>query len=115
MFAKGNSAALLSWKPTNASRVNGMDYDNNYIYLACGSAGVYVLDKAKAAAGEAVVVAKYNKLGASMAADSSELGNVTEKNSGLKSANFISVDAGGYIYVAFGRDGFQVFKLNKNN
>ena len=105
VFTKGNSTPVLSWKPTSASRVNGMDYDDDYLYLACGSAGVYVLDKASAIQGEAKVVAKYTNLGMSVAADGDS------GSTGLKSANYIEVDSDRYIFVAFGRDGFRVFRL----
>lgn len=67
--------------------VNGMDFDDQYIYIAYGSKGLYVLDK-----NTLEVVAKYVK-------------------TGLKSANYIKAH-NGYIYVAFGRDGLQLFKLN---
>jgi hypothetical protein len=67
---------------------NGMDYDDQYIYLAYGSYGLRILDKATL-----TEVARYT-------------------HSGGKSANFVKV-SNGYIFVAYGRSGLQVFKLNK--
>ena len=71
---------------------NGVTYDDNYIYLACGGYGLVVLDKNnKAADGKPVVVAKKR---------------CDTKNS----ANYVTLD-GGYIYVAYGKSRLQVFKL----
>ena len=80
----GWKTAAYPWRAP--STVNGMDYDERYLYLAYGSEGLYVLDKETLD-----VVACYT-------------------HSGGKSANYVKVD-GGYIYVAYGRNGLQVFKL----
>ena len=84
-YTNGMENGGLSLEGTNAA-VNGMDYDERYLYLAYGSEGLYVLDKETLD-----VVACYT-------------------HSGGKSANYVKVD-GGYIYVAYGRNGLQVFKL----
>ena len=66
---------------------NGVAVDSKYIYIACGSYGLVVLDKAT---GKEVCHRKaYTG----------------------KSANYVSVDANGYIYVAYGQSRIQVFKL----
>lgn len=84
-YTDGTPNGGFSLEGTNAA-VNGMDYDDRYLYLAYGSEGLYVLDKETLD-----VVASYT-------------------HSGGKSANYVKVD-GGYIYVAYGRNGLQVFKL----
>lgn len=66
--------------------VNGMDFDDRFIYLAYGSEGLYILDKETLA-----VAASYTY-------------------SGGKSANYVKA-TNGYIYVAYGRNGLQVFRL----
>lgn len=82
-----NGSANGSFKLDDTeSAVNGMDFDDNYIYIAYGSEGLYVLDK--------------NTL--------EEVASYT--HSGGKSANYVKVDKG-YIFVAYGRNGLQVFKL----
>ncbi len=66
---------------------NGMAIDENYVYAAMGSF-VFVLDK-------------------------NDLTEVTHYHAASKkSANYIALHDG-KIYVAFGEDGIQVFKLNK--
>lgn len=70
---------------TNAA-VNGMDFDDKYIYIAYGSKGLHILDKTTLEE-----VASYT-------------------HSGGKSANYVKV-ANGYIYVAYGKSGLQVFRL----
>ena len=84
-YTNGTENGGFSLEGTNAA-VNGMDYDDRYLYLAYGSEGLYVLDKETLD-----VVASYT-------------------HSGGKSANYVKVDEG-YIYVAYGRSGLQVFKL----
>ncbi len=85
-----------------------MDYDDDYLYLACGSAGLYVLSKAAIAAGKTeradIVVDKYTQLGLSA-------GHNLDDDAAVKSANYVSVDSDKYIYVAWGRDGLQIFRL----
>jgi hypothetical protein len=66
--------------------VNGVYVDANYVYVAYGSAGLYVLDKK-----DFSVVAQHTNVGG-------------------KSANFVKVDDK-YIYVAYGRSGWHVYKL----
>ena len=64
---------------------NGAAFDNNYIYLAYGSLGLIILDKTTH--------------------------KVVAQRKMVKSANYVAL-ADGYIYVAYGRDCMQVFKLN---
>jgi hypothetical protein len=66
--------------------VNGVYVDANYVYVAYGSAGLYVLNKK-----DFSVVAQHTNVGG-------------------KSANFVKVDDK-YIYVAYGRSGWHVYKL----
>lgn len=66
--------------------VNGMDFDDRFIYIAYGSEGLYILNKETLG-----VVASYTY-------------------SGGKSANYVKA-VNGYIYVAYGRNGLQVFRL----
>ena len=70
------------------SLVNGMDYDDKYIYIAYGSEGLYVLDKSTLQ-----VVASHIY-------------------SGGHSANYVKV-VNGHIFVAYGKSGLQVFKLTE--
>lgn len=66
---------------------NGCAFDSNYIYLACGTRGVLVLDKTGK--------------------------RVARKSAGGKSANYVCVDpVTNNIYVAYGQDRLQVFKLS---
>lgn len=66
---------------------NGCAFDSNYIYLACGSRGVLVLDKTGK--------------------------RIARKSSGGNSANYVCVDpVTNNIYVAYGEDRLQVFKLS---
>lgn len=71
--------------------VNGVTYDANYIYLACGSYGLVVLDKNKMENGKPVKVVK------------------KRAEAGM-SANYVTLD-GGYIYVAYGKSRLRVMKL----
>lgn len=70
---------------------NGVTYDANYIYLACGSYGLVVLDKNKMENGKPVKVVK------------------KRAEAGM-SANYVTLD-GGYIYVAYGKSRLRVMKL----
>jgi len=63
---------------------NGAAFDSKYIYLAYGSYGLIILDKTTH--------------------------NVVAQRKMVKSANYVTL-ADGYIYVAYGRDCLQVFKL----
>ena len=80
----------FSSSATNAGRVkgraNGIAVDANYVYLACGSYGLVVLDKDKGI----------------------EICHRKAPNG--KSANYVAVD-GENIYVAYGQSRIQVFKL----
>ena len=70
---------------------NGVTYDANYIYLACGSYGLVVLDKNKMEDGKPVKVVK------------------KRAEAGM-SANYVTLDRG-YIYVAYGKSRLRVMKL----
>lgn len=70
---------------------NGVTYDANYIYLACGSYGLVVLDKNKMEDGKPVKIVK------------------KRAEAGM-SANYVTLD-GGYIYVAYGKSRLRVMKL----
>ena len=63
---------------------NGAAFDSKYIYLAYGSYGLIILDKTSH--------------------------KVVAQRKMVKSANYVTL-ADGYIYVAYGRDCLQVFKL----
>ena len=76
--------------PIVKGRANGVAVDSKYVYVACGSYGLVVLDKAT---GNEVCHRKA----------------YTEK-----SANFVAVD-GENIYVAYGQSRVQVFKLTATN
>ena len=67
--------------------VNGVAVSGNYVYVAAGAYGVVVLNKA----------------------DGSEVAHRAVGN--LNSANYISVDNEGNIYVAYGKGRIRVFKL----
>lgn len=70
---------------------NGVTYDANYIYLACGSYGLVVLDKNQMEDGKPVKVVK------------------KRAEAGM-SANYVTLD-GGYIYVAYGKSRLRVMRL----
>ena len=70
---------------------NGVTYDAKYIYLACGSYGLVVLDKNNMENGKPVKVVK------------------KRAEAGM-SANYVTLD-GGYIYVAYGKSRLRVMKL----
>lgn len=74
------------FKLNGKARVNGLDYDNTYIYVAYGEKGLRIVDKQTLKE-----VASYT-------------------HSGGKSANFVKV-VDGYIFVAYGLNGLQVFRL----
>lgn len=69
--------------------VNCVAVDDNYIYIANGVAGLYILDK------ETLEVLKTYQLGET-------------------SANYVKLGDNGLIYVAYGLDGVHVFKLKNN-
>lgn len=70
---------------------NGVTFDSNYIYLACGGYGVVVLDKNTMVDGLPKVVAKKR---------------CTSRNS----ANYVTLN-NGLIYVAYGKSRLQIFQL----
>ncbi len=98
-FDLTTGAELWNWTAplTDTTKVplgnaNGVTYDDNYVYLACGGYGLVVLDKKNMASdGKPVVVAK-------------------KRCSTMNSANYVTLD-NGYIYVAYGKSRLQVFKL----
>ena len=98
--AQGNGTVLfdapVGEKNNVIGRVNGVAVDNNYIYVACGSYGLVVLDKTKAK-GENVVARRRAFY------DGTESYN---------SANYVTL-YNGYICVAYGRSRVQIFKLVK--
>ncbi len=71
---------------TGSGSVNCVDVDDNYVYIANGVAGLYILDK------ETLEVLKTYQLGDT-------------------SANYVKLGDNGLIYVAYGLDGVHVFKL----
>ena len=78
-------------KDKNEGNANGVAVDAQNVYIACGGYGLVVLDKAT--------------------------GNVVchRKAASGKSANYVTVDADGNIYVAYGQSRIQVFKMTKTN
>ncbi len=68
---------------------NGLCIKNGNLYIACGAAGVWVLDKNTFA-----VKAKYTK-------------------QGKASANYVKVADNGYVFVAYGRAGAKLLKPKK--
>ena len=84
-YTNGTEGGVFKLEGKN-SAVNGADFDDRYLYVACGNAGVYVLDK-----NTLQPVASYT-------------------HSGGKSANYVRA-ANGYVFVAYGKSGLQVFKL----
>lgn len=84
-------APLTANTKVSQGYANGVTYDANYIYLACGSYGLVVLDKNKMENGKPVKVVK------------------KRAEAGM-SANYVTLD-GGYIYVAYGKSRLRVMKL----
>ncbi|MFI3315746.1 MAG: hypothetical protein R3Y04_08825 [Rikenellaceae bacterium] len=81
-----NGAEKGSYIVSGSGSVNCVDVDDNYIYIANGVAGLYILDKTT------LNVLKTYQLGDT-------------------SANYVKVGDNGLIYVAYGLDGVHVFKL----
>ena len=78
-------------------RANGIAIGSYYIYVACGGYGLVVLDKET---GETVCHRKANAY----------------KNDDCGSANYVAVETVGseeYVYVAYGQNRVQVFKVTK--
>lgn len=96
--AQGNGTVLfdapVGEKNKIIGRVNGVAVDNNYIYVACGSYGLVVLDKTLAK-GKNVVARRRAFF------DGKESYN---------SANYVTLYKD-YICVAYGRSRVQIFKL----
>ena len=97
--AQGNGTVLFDTpkgeKNNVIGRVNGVAVDNNYIYVACGSYGLVVLDKTKAK-GENVVARR----------------RAFYDGTTYNSANYVTLYKD-YICVAYGRSRVQIFKLVK--
>ena len=86
------TAPLTATTKVPQGYANGVTYDSQYIYLACGGYGLVVLDKNNLTAdGKPEVVAK-------------------KRATAGNSANYVTLD-GGYIYVAYGKSRIQVFQL----
>lgn len=98
--AQGNGTVLfdapVGEKNKVIGRVNGVAVDNNYIYVACGSYGLVVLDKTKAK-GENVVARRRA---------------FYDGKESYNSANYVTLYKD-YICVAYGRSRVQIFKLVK--
>lgn len=81
---------------------NGVTYDANYVYLACGGYGIVVLDKNKMdeTGAKPAVVAKARVTGAK-----NDQGKIVNN-----SANYVTL-YNGYIYVAYGKNRLKVYQL----
>ncbi len=97
-FDRTTGNAKWTWKaPLTADtkvvqgNANGVTFDDNYIYLACGGYGVVVLDKNTMVEGKPKVIAKKR----------------AEKRN---SANYVTL-SNGLVYVAYGKSRLQVFQL----
>ncbi len=100
-FDRTTNAAKWTWTaPLSAEtkvvlgNANGVTFDNDYIYLACGGYGVVVLDKNTMVDGKPKMVAK-------------------KRAPNKKSANYVTL-YNGYIYVAYGKSRLQIFQLKDN-
>lgn len=92
-LADKSKEELKGWEMSNkeaaAACANGLAVDNNYVYIAHGGAGLIVLKK-------------------------NDLSYVTRtRYTGGNSANYISLNADGYIYVAYGKSKVQVYAWKK--
>ena len=88
------TAPLTAETKVVQGNANGVTFDNDYIYLACGGYGVVVLDKNTMVNGKPKVVAK-------------------KRAQSRKSANYVTL-YNGYVYVAYGRSRLQIFQLKDN-
>lgn len=79
---------------------NGVTFDSNYIYLACGGYGLIVLDKNKMEDGKPAVVAKTRVTGVT-----NDKGKIV-----WNSANYVTL-YNGLIYVAYGKNRLHIYKL----
>lgn len=106
-YDKNTGAEKWTWQaPLTATTqkpqgyANGVTYDANYIYLACGGYGIVVLDKVEMEDGKPVVVAKARVTGVK-----NEDGNIVNS-----SANYVTL-YNGLIYVAYGKERLKVYEL----
>lgn len=84
---------------------NGVTYDNNYVYLACGGYGLVVLDKNEMEKGKPKVVAKTRVTG---------VADETTGKISLNSANYVKL-YNGLIYVAYGKNRLKIYQLVDKN
>ncbi len=77
---------LSEFAEVGSGAVNGVSADENYIYMACGLSGLYILDK-----NDFSLIKSYSLNGAS--------------------ANFVKKADDGLIYVAYGLNGVHLFEL----
>ena len=88
---------------------NGVDIDNNFIYLAAGD-GLAILDKNATYVGNDGktynrTIKKFNYTGKGAT-------SVTDETTVKQSANFVKKGPDGRIYVAYGMYGLQIYDLN---
>lgn len=86
-FTASNATKLTNGQEYVKGCANGVAVDAQYVYLACGSYGLVVLDKAT---------------GKEICHRKAYTG---------KSANYVAVDNSGNIFVAYGQSRLQVFKI----
>lgn len=84
---------------------NGVTYDKNYVYLACGGYGLVVLDKNEMEKGKPKVVAKTRVTG---------VADETTGKISLNSANYVKL-YNGLIYVAYGKNRLKIYQLVDKN
>ena len=84
---------------------NGVTYDNNYVYLACGGYGLVVLDKNEMEKGKPKVVAKTRVKG---------VADETTGKISWNSANYVKL-YNGLIYVAYGKNRLKIYQLVDKN
>lgn len=111
-YDKKNGTEKWTWQaPLTASTkkpqgyANGVTYDNNYVYLACGGYGLVVLDKNEMEKGKPKVVAKTRVTG------------VVDETTGKiswNSANYVKL-YNGLIYVAYGKNRLKIYQLVDKN
>ncbi len=85
------TAPLTAETKVVQGNANGVTFDNDYIYLACGGYGVVVFDKNTMVDGKPKIVAKKR---------------ATSRNS----ANYVTL-YNGLVYVAYGKSRLQIFQL----
>lgn len=84
---------------------NGVTYDNNYVYLACGGYGLVILDKNEMEKGKPKVVAKTRVTG---------VADETTGKISWNSANYVKL-YNGLIYVAYGKNRLKIYQLVDKN